>query len=148
MSEKFNNRLILHLKVSWALMAALLFLHLGAMTLVVIVPLDPAAKIGLGVALGMSLIQSTGVHGLRRRRSAVTELELDSEDLCSVRLYGREEWLPCRVSRSLLHPWVSVLVLRIEGRRRPLGLVLPADAVEPDAFRRLRARLRLQTAAA
>jgi hypothetical protein len=43
---------------------------------------------------------------------------------------------------------MAILLLRCEGRRWPLGLVIAADAVDPEPFRRLRARLRLQTRAA
>jgi hypothetical protein len=51
------------------------------------------------------------------------------------------------VSRAV-YPGVVLLRLRRAGTRLPFTVVVAGDAVEPVAFRQLRARLRLGSAAA
>lgn len=118
--------------------------HLGAAIVVGVVPLPAALAAGLWLTLGVSLYDVLRRHGLRFGAGVVTGLALGADGNCQVEHRGQESALACRVVSGLVQPWVVVLRLRCEGRRRPLGLVLAADALEPQAFRRLRARLRLQ----
>lgn len=115
------------------------------MTLVLLVPLSFLLTAGLLVVLVVSLANSLEVHGWRGAGRAITALELDREGLCSMQLGHQPGWYECDVLRAVIHPWVVLLWLRIKGRRWPSGVVLAADAVEPGAFRRLRARLPLET---
>jgi len=123
-------------------------IHLGGMVLVLLVPLSFLLTIGLLVVLTASLANSLGVHGWRRARRAITAFELDHEGLCSVQLGQKPDWQECDIRRAVIQPGIVLLWLRIKRRRWPSGLVLAADAVEPEAFRRLRARLPLETRAA
>lgn len=148
MSEKFDSRLIINIKVSRSLIAVLTAMHLGGMALVLLVPLPFLLTIGLLVALAAGLAGSLGAHGWRRASRAITAFELDHEGLCSVRLGQEPDWRECDVLRAVIHPALVLLWLRIKGRRWPTGLVLAGDAVEAEAFRRLRARLPLETRAA
>lgn len=145
MSEKFASRLIINIKVSRALIAILAAIHLGGMVLALLVPLPFLLTTGLLIALAASLANSLGTHGWRRTDRAITAFELDHEGLCSVQLGQQPDWHECDVLRAVIHPWVMLLWLRIKGRRWPSGLVLAGDAIEPEAFRRLRARLPLET---
>ncbi len=145
MSEKFDNKLIINIKVSRALIIVLTAMHLGGMILILLLPLPLLSIAGLQAALAISLANSLRTHGWRRTRRTITALELDHEGLCSVRLGQDPDWHECDIKRAVIHPRLVLLWLRIKGRRWPSGLVLAADAVEAEAFRRLRARLPLET---
>ena len=148
MSERFDSNLIINIKVSHFLLILLFVAHLGSALLVAFVPLAWPLKGLFWVALVASAVETWRRYGARTARSAITGLELDHEGYCSVRRRPEDAWQAYEVAQAVVHPWLVILLLRKEGRRRPLGLVIAADAVEPEPFRRLRARLRLQTRAA
>ena len=79
---------------------------------------------------------------------AVHAIELDNEGMFSVRLAGSEIWQPARMTGRFVHPWFTLMTLRLESRRWPINLVIAADAVDPEPFRRWRVALKLQTAGA
>lgn len=150
MSERFDSNLIINIKVSYLLLTLLLVMHLGSALLVALVPMAWPLKGLFWVALVASAVEIWRRYGARTARAAVTGLELDREGYCSVRRGPEAEgvWQAYEVAQAVVHPWLVILLLRSEGRRRPLGLAIAADAVEPEPFRRLRARLRLRTRAA
>ena len=148
MLERFDSNLIINIKVSYLLLTLLLVAHLGSALLVALVPLAWPLKGLFWVALAVSAVETWRRYGARTVRAAVTGFELDREGYCSVRWGPEGVWQAYEVAQAVVHPWLVILLLRKEGRRRPLGLVIVADAVEPEPFRRLRARLRLQTRAA
>ncbi len=148
MSEKFDSRLIINIKVSRILIVTLAVIHLGGMALVFLVSLPFLPVIVLLAALTANMVHTLQAHGWRRTSRVITAIELDHEGLCSVRLGQKPDWRECEVLRVVIHPRLVLLWLQIRGRRWPTGLVLAGDAVEPEAFRRLRARLPLETRAA
>ena len=148
MSQKLENNLILNIKVSRFLTGVLLFVHLGAMVLLMAVPVAWPIRMALGALLGWSLYRSLRIHAWRRGPSAIEAIELDGEGVVSVRLAGRDDWQVCRISSRFVHPWLTLLSLKIEGRRWPVSLAIAADAVEPEPFRCWRVALRFRTVAA
>jgi hypothetical protein len=148
LSEKFDSNLIVKIKVSYYLVTLLATVHLGGAVLAGMVPLHGFLKTGLWALLAVSAVHAIRLHGLRTASRAVMSLELDSQGLCSVRLGQDEIWWPAEITRSLMHPWLVMLVLKLADRPWRVSLVIPADAVEAEVFRRLRSRLRLQTRAA
>ena len=148
MSEKFDSNLIINIKVSYFFVSLLLLMHLGGALLVGLIPLVWSLKGLLWVALAVSVVRVWRLHVSRTSPHAITALELDHEGTCSVRRGQTGPWQVCERFQAVVHPWMAILLLRCEGRRWPIGLVIAADAVEPEPFRRLRARLRLQTRAA
>lgn len=96
--------------------------------------------------LGLSLAASLVFHGARDAwrllgRSAVA-LRLRSDCKCEIgnRLGG---WQEARLlGSSFVSPYLTVLNLRPEGRRFARHVVILPDAVDADAFRRLRVLLR------
>ena len=125
-------------------MGALLFVHLGGMLLLMAVPVAWPVRLALGVLLGGSLYRSLLIHAWRRGPSAIEAIEMDSEEVVSVRLAGREDWHACQISSRFVHPWLTLLSLKIESRRWPVSLAIAADAVEPEPFRRWRVALKLR----
>ena len=157
MSERFDSNLIINIKVSHFLLILLFVAHLGSVLLVTFVPLAWPLKGLFWVALVASAVETWRRYGARTARPAITGLELDREGYCSVQRGPEGTWQAYEVAQAVVHPWLVILLLREEGGGGavgggggggPLGRVIAADAVEPEPFRRLRARLRLQTRAA
>ena len=117
------------------------------MVLVAIAPLMWSLRLSVWVLLGWSLYRSVRLHALRRSPDAVEEIEIDTERELSVRLAGSTAWRKCRLRHSFVHPWIMLLSLRVDDQKWPVNVVVAADAVEPEAFRRWRVALRLRTVA-
>jgi len=143
LSEKFDSKLILELKVSYALIAVVGAMHLGAAAIVAVVPLPWPARAALWAAL-----LASAYLALAPSRRTVAAVELDGDGSWALRLRGDEAWHACELTDRWVHPFLVILRLHIEGRRRAISLVIPADAAAAEPFRRLRARLRMEPAAA
>jgi hypothetical protein len=144
LSQKFDSSLILNINLSYFLIGLLALLHLGAALLVGIVPLQLSWRAGLWVALLLSLYHAITRHGWRRGRRAIATVVLDSEGELGVYFAGNETAVHARIISRFIHPWLSVLSLRCADRRWPVSLIVAQDAVDPETFRRWRARLKLQ----
>jgi hypothetical protein len=129
-------------------MGVLLFVHLGGMLLLMAVPVAWPVRLALGALLGWSLYRSLLIHAWRQGPSAIEAIEMDNEAVVSVRLTGREDWHACQINSRFVHPWLTLLSLKIESRRWPVSLAIAADAVEPEPFRRWRVALRYRAVAA
>ena len=114
------------------------------MVLLMAVPVAWPIRMALGALLGWSLYRSLRIHAWRRGPSAIEAIELDGEGVVSVRLAGRDDWQVCQIRSRFVHPWLTLLSLKIEGRRWPVSLAMAADAVEPEPFRRWRVALKLR----
>jgi hypothetical protein len=124
-------------------MGLLLFVHLGGMALLMVVPVAWPVRLALWALLGMSLYRSLRVHAWRQESSAIEAIELDDEGVVSVRFAGKDGWHACQITNWFVHPWLTLLSLKIESRRWPVSLAIAADAVESEAFRRWRVALKL-----
>jgi hypothetical protein len=123
---------------------ALVVSHLGAALLVVVLPWPVWVQTMLVGGITASAFQEIRRHAGRRGPGALTGLEIDTDgDYFMRREAG--DWLPCRYAESFLSPWLVVVRLIPEGRRWPVSVLLAADAVPPEQFRELRARLHFQT---
>jgi len=137
--------MILNIKVSHFLVGTLLFVHLGGMALLIAVPVAWPVQLALWALLGMSLYRSLRVHAWRQDPSAIETIEMDGEGVVSVRFAGMDGWHACQITSRFIHPWLTLLSLKIEDRRWPVSLAIAADAVEPEPFRRWRVALRFRT---
>jgi hypothetical protein len=147
LSIESPDSLTIELGRSRALTIVLVLLHTGATVLTVILHIAIELKIALVAVITLSLVRSAGAHGLRLGRGAVTAL-MFSEEECALRRRHSSDWETGQLVDRWVQPWLTLLVVRSERRRWPTGIVICPDAVAPDAFRRLRVRLRLRTAAA
>lgn len=148
MSAKSPDNTRIELGASRALAAVLVLLHGGALVIAMSVPLNSPTRVALIILVIASLYRALGLHALRRTGGAITAFMLRDDDTCAVRRRGWEEWRESRLLDRWVHPWVTILIVREEGRRWTSSIVIPADAVAAEAFRRLRVRLRLRSAAA
>lgn len=88
-------------------------------------------------ALGLALVASLMIY-LRQLPGKVRGLKLTKDGSFSVRLV-QDDWVPAEIlGSSFVQPWLTVLHLRLEGRKRMLPVVLFPDALPHEAFRRLR----------
>jgi hypothetical protein len=139
-----ESNLILNIKVSRFLAGALLLVHLGGIALLIAVPVAWPVRLVLWALLGVSLYRTLRVHAWRQGPSAIEAIEMDGEGVVSVRFAGKDDWHACRIVSRFVHPWLTLLSLKIEDRRWPVNLAIAADAVEPEPFRRWRVALKLQ----
>lgn len=142
MSKKSETNLILNINVSSTLALLLFGIHVGAMLLLALVPLSWPWRLGIWAGLAWSLYRSTRLHVRRIGPNAIRALERDGEGIVRARFVGRDDWEQARVTSCFIHPWLTLMVLRFDNRRWPIGVVIPADAVEAEAFRRWRVALR------
>lgn len=122
-------------------------LHVGAAAIVAIVPLGWILRSFVWAALAISFHRTLRLQRLRAR-AAVTGLEWDGDGSWAIRLSGDATWHSCRLVDRWVHPYIVILRLRRDGARRAVNVVIAADSVAAEPFRRLRARLRLEHAAA
>ena len=148
MYPRSESNLILNIKVSRPLTGVLLFVHLGGMALLMTVPVAWPVRLALWALLGMSLYRYLRIHAWRQGPSAIEAIEMDGEGVVSLRFVGKDDWHACQITSRFVHPWLTLLSLKIEGRHWPVSLAIAADAVEPEPFRRWRVALRFRTAVA
>jgi hypothetical protein len=138
------DNLTLDIGPSYALTTVLLILHGGAGALVLTLPLAMSVRVTLFALIGLSFYRSVHRHGLRQARDAVAILTLNAEGECALRRRGSAEWEPGRLVDWWVRRWLSILLVRGDGRRWPESVVICADAASVEGFRRLRVRLLLQ----
>jgi Membrane-bound toxin component of toxin-antitoxin system len=138
-----HDNLVLELGPSHALTGVLVALHAGAALLAVTLPTAIVIRIVLTAAIGASLYRSVRLHATRQARDAVVALMLTGDGDWGVRRRSASDWEPVRLVDRWVQPWLTLLVLRCETRRSPTNVVIGADAVPAEVFRRLRVRLRL-----
>ena len=144
LSKRFDSPLIINVKVSRLLGLALIASHLGAVLLTVQLPWPAWVQTVLVGGIVASALHGIRRHAWRRGPGALTGLEIDTDGDYYVRR-DAGDWLPCRYAESFLSSWLVIVRLIPEGRRRPVSVLLAADAVPPEQFRELRARLHFQT---
>ncbi len=145
MSEKSFNKIRLELRASRLLLVVLVAVHGGALAIAMWVPLPLALRLGLVVLIVVSAYRELNRHALRRAQGAIVAFELSAEDgACAVRRRGSTDWQEARLVEQWVHPRLTLLTVRYARKRWPAGVVIAADAVEKEAFRRLRTQLRLR----
>lgn len=85
---------------------------------------------------------------LRTAPGSVVGFEIHPDCRCAAQIRSGE-WLEARLlPSSFVAPYLTVLNLRVEGRRFPIHVTILPDAVDAEDFRRLRVRLRWKCSAA
>jgi hypothetical protein len=129
---------------SYRLTVYLLLVHCVAATLLLSVPVPPWLKMGLAVLIVGSLHWSYRMQVTRSAGAAIVRAAWDTQGTWELTIRSGE----CLQARLLPDSFVSspLVVLNFQlGRRR--SLVLTPDNTDPELLRRLRVRLRLQSAA-
>ena len=126
--------MIINIKESFILTAIVLSTHAGALLLAVVLPIALGLKTGLVALIGVSLWWQYR-YGIP---ASVCELKLEDDGSCSRTVNGEQRRY--RIARAAVHAGFVRLMLVGGGKRTRLQLVYQ-DAVEPDAYRSLRARI-------
>ena len=108
--------------------------HSGALLLILVLPIVPGLKIGLAALIGASLWRQ-GRYGVP---ASVCEIRLEADGSCVRTANGEQRRY--RITRAIAHAGFVRLTLQRAGERTRTQLV-PRDAVEPEVYRVLRARI-------
>jgi len=119
------------------LTAIVLGAHAGALLLIVVLPIALALKMGLAALIGTSLWWQSQ-YGVR---ASVCEIRLEEDGSCIRTAYGEQRRY--RIARATAHAGFVRLTLQRAGERTRIQL-LPRDAVEPEVYRDVRARIMQQ----
>jgi len=138
--------LTLELGASRGLAAVFAVVYGGALVICTVLPLAPWSRVLLVMLVVTAFWRALYRHAWRRGPRAIAAFKIRDEDACAIRR-GAGDWEPVRLVEQWVHPWLTVLVVRAVRGGGTVGVLVPADAVSPEPFRRLRVRLRLQTAA-
>ena len=141
MSKRSGNNLIIKLKVSRSMIAVFSLVHVGALALLWAIDAPLWVLIPLAAAIGLSLYVALSRQALRSMHGAVIAMRWDSEEGLSLRRSGTPGWNAAAIRSRFVHPWLVILSIKISGHRIPASLILAADSLEPEVFRRLRAAL-------
>jgi len=126
--------LILNIKKSYILTAIVLSTHAGALLLLVVLPIALALKIGLAALVGASFWWQVR-YGVP---ASVCEIKLEEDGSC-IRIANGEQ-RRYRIARATVHAgFVRLRLLRTGGFMHTQ--LVPRDAVEPEVYRVLRARI-------
>lgn len=122
--------------------AWLLLVHTLAVLALPFAALPGAAALLLGVAIAGSLVWHWPRHARRDAPASVRVLSWEGDGSCHLELADRTVRRATLYRQAYVQPWLVVLQLRADGRRRCLA-ILP-DMLDPVTFRRLRVRLRME----
>lgn len=136
------------LGTSRVLTLTLIFAHLSALVLLWLTDIPWWLK-GAVVPLFLgSLVLSLRGHAWRANHYAVIALELDDDCHGVFLLRSGQEVEGRLLESSFVAPWLTVINLRPEESWRVRHAVILPDAIEKEAFRRLRVQLRWKCAQA
>ena len=138
----FQAPIVLQPRFSPALAGAFGLIHLVAFIVVLLQPLGSLAKAALATGVVMSAALTMRRHLLFMGASIVA-LTLKSDGTFLLRLADSEVEKGELLPGAFVHPQLTVLVFRLLQKKRRRVLLLTPDNVDPEAFRRLRVRLRV-----
>lgn len=132
----------LELGFSRTLTALLGLAHLLSLLLIWVMPLG----LGLELFSACLVVASCAFHlwrdCFRRAPGAIVRLRVDMQGHYSYQIQNGAWHEAHLLPTSFVTPWLSVLNFRPEGSRRIRHAVLFPDALDPEAYRKLRVRLK------
>jgi hypothetical protein len=126
--------LIINIKISSTLATIVLCAHSGALLLMFALPIVP----GLGMALAALISASLWWQWRHGVWASAGELRLEEDGSCTHTANGKQRRY--RITRATAHAGFVRLTMWRTGERTRTQLVL-RDAVEPEVYRALRARI-------
>jgi toxin CptA len=110
------------------------------MSVTINLQLQPSRRL---LCLGVvSLIWSIGWHAWRRFPRAPVSLRIGGDGFLFLGLRNGSEAEAKVLDSSFVHPWITILNLRLAGGRWSRNVILLPECVDAEAFRRLRVWLR------
>jgi toxin CptA len=131
----------IRLRPSRLLLVVLAIAHLVVLVIVLTMPMSYWITSALTIAVLTSMWHAIWHHALLHGNHGATALKVSGNKLEVMLRSG--VWFPTQVlGSSYVSPWLTVLNLRLDGRRLAMHVVLLPDALDHDDFRRLRVWLR------
>ncbi len=119
-----------------------LLVYGGAMVIACLLPLFWVWRVLLVAVLFVALADALWRIAWRRGRFAVTAIHVDSDGAVELNQGRGGQWVQVEWQAPTVFAAVVLMRWRPAGRYRWRRLVIPADAIEPDCFRRVRVALR------
>ena len=116
-------------------------LHVGAIAIVLLLNMPVWSRMFLIPAVLISLHQTVMLHAWRRGNAAIAALRLMRDGGVFLREQRSRTWRSASIDSRFVYPKLVLLRARSPGRRFASTVIITAAMVEPDVFRRLRARL-------
>lgn len=129
------------IKPSKYLFLLLLALHTLALCSVWFTDLTVLLRLGLSLLVLLSLLYHLNRHVLLLGKRSWRVFSLDKLRV-DVITRGGEELAGSILDQTVVTPYMVLLRVKLEGRRMPVYQVICCDALQADAFRELRVRLR------
>ncbi len=127
------------LRPSISLAAILATAHLGAISLILMLPIS--ARLPLVMLLAFSMAYSILRYAFIRLPDSIVSLKLE-EKSCMFSMRGGSEKSCVFHGSSYVSPYLTVLNLKEEGKRLMKSVVILPDAIDREEFRQLRVWLR------
>jgi toxin CptA len=129
-------------KHSRYLVAACACVHIAAITTLFPLQLPLAAKLGIALALTLSLTHSVWRFALLASPESIVGIELTDSEHGSIQ-FAKGAWCDGRVlPTTYVTPMLTVINMRVNGSRRVRHAIIVADNMDADDFRKLRVVLR------
>lgn len=136
----------LELGRSYRLAAVLSLVHVLALWMVWVSMFPVVGQWAFSLLIGLSMLSVLRRHVARVGTGAIRQLFWDADGIWRLVDTGGHEHMVERQGEFLRTPWLVILNFRQESGGR-FAAVVPRDAVDAQAFRRLRMRLRVTAAA-
>jgi toxin CptA len=133
---------LMELRPSPRLALVLLAAHLGALALLVTLPVALWWLFGGAALLLLSALRSITHYALRRSSGSVQALEFADRTQLRVRTCDGAWHSGCILGNSTVGVALLVLNIRIEDQRWPAHVVITGDSLDAEDLRRLRVWLR------
>ncbi len=127
------------LRPSISLAAILATAHLGAISLILVLPIS--ARLPPVMLLAFSMAYSILRYAFIRLPDSIVSLKLE-EKSCMFSMRGGSEKSCVFHGSSYVSPYLTVLNLKEEGKRLMKSVVILPDAIDREEFRQLRVWLR------
>jgi len=120
----------------------LVVIHAGALVLVSTLPVLVLLKLIITVFVLLSLWRTLN-QVLLKQRAAIRQFVWGADDDWTLVAGDGQTKNAKLLPSSYVQSWMTVLNFDVGQRLRPYSVVLLADAIDPEMFRRLRVRLTL-----
>ena len=127
------------LKPSISLAAILATAHLGAIFLVLVLPIS--VRLPLVMLLAFSMVYSILRYAFIKLSDSIVSLKLE-EKSCTFSMRGGSEKICAFHGSTYVSPYLTVLNLKEEGGSLLKSVVILTDAIDSEEFRQLRVWLR------
>jgi hypothetical protein len=141
-SSRFAAPLVLEIRPSWWIAAALAAVHALSGVTAMLLPLPGWARAVLIVAIVVSAVKTLRAHAWLLDDRAIVSLRWDVDDAWTLTTRAGDAIAATLLPGSYLHPLLTVLNFRAADRRRASVVIIPAR-VDAERFRQLRVRLAL-----